>query len=463
MRALCQRENLEEVALHIDDGKSGGRRDRDGFNAWLNDARTGICDVLVPYHTDRLTREGLNVAAAILDTLEGKDPTTGRIAHRPVRLVDCFGLDSLHGDAFRFRFVIQAEVGRAERERIRQRNRDRARRLHRAGRWTGGETPFGYQAIDNPDGPGKVLTIEPQEAAAIRDAADAILRSHAPDNPTRVSRRMNHAGIKPRRAAAWTRKTLIQVLTSDAILGRVIEHGKPLRDEEGEYLTPFPPILTPGQLAALRAALAVKEPNLRKGGRHPTRLLSGLLSCHDCGATLRVDKRAANVRGPEYVYRCNTRGLGGTCGQPVTVSAVPVEEYVTDLYLSTVGHLPMYRERTTVSGLEELLAVEADIKETLADLATDADADTFARLQRLQTRQRELSGQDMATRTELVPTGQTMAEHWATAMTDDRRDLLADAFAELTVLPGRRGRKGFDPERLRRQWAEEPDAGDDEE
>ncbi|WP_225826124.1 recombinase family protein [Streptomyces naphthomycinicus] len=462
MRALCDREGLEEVALRVDDGKSGGRRDRDAFQEWLNDARTGACDVLVNPVTDRLTREGLNVAATILDVVEGKDPATGRLTHPPVRLIDCNGLDSLHGDAFRFRFVIQAEVGRAERERIRQRSRNRARNLRRAGRWGGGTPPFGYRAVPNPDGPGWVLDIEPTEAKVIREAAEALLKS-PPDPLTRVVRRLNHQGVKPRRAKAWSRVTLRRILTGDHILGRATQSGRPVRDEEGEILAPFPPVLTVSQVSALRARLSPTG-NAPKGGGHPARLLSTLLSCHSClgdlvvhhsSARTRDGKQKAPDRPPRIVYRCGTRSQGGVCEQPVTVTAAPVEEFITGLYLKTVGSLPMYRERTIVSGLEELASIEEEIKEAIADLATAADAETFARLQRLQARQQELSSRDTGRRTEMVPTGQTMAEHWAGAMVDDRRDLLAEAFAELVIGPGRRGLKGFDPDRLSYRWAEE--------
>jgi hypothetical protein len=145
------------------------------------------------------------------------------------------------------------------------------------------------------------------------------------------------------------------------------------------------------------------------------------------------------------------------CERAVTVSAEAVEEFVVKLYLDTVGSLPMYRERTIVSGLEELASVEEEIKEALADLATAADAETFARLQRLQARQAELSGMDTGSRSEMVPTGQTMAEYWEAALIDDRRDLLADAFEELTIGPGRRGPKGFDPERLTYHWTTQDD------
>ncbi|WP_053197622.1 recombinase family protein [Streptomyces viridochromogenes] len=476
MRDLCARENLEEVALHIDDGKSGGRRDRDKFQAWLNDARTGACDVLVNPVTDRLTREGLNVAATILDIVEGKDPATGAPSHKPVRLVDCNGLDSLHGDAFRFRFVIQAEVGRSERERIRQRSRDRERRLKRAGRWGGGTAPFGYKAVPNPEKDeegnpkGWVLVIEPAEAKAVREAADALLKT-PPDAFNKVVRRMNHNGPAPRRADHWSRVTLRRVLTGDAILGRVSENGRPLRDAKGEIVAPFPPVLTLAQVTALRARLAGTGVQAKLADGRPSRVLSGLLTCHSCQADLtvhhsvrryRVGKEKRLKEVPQITYRCPTRGYGGTCEKPVAVSAEPAEQHIVGLYLATVGHMPRYEERTTVSGLEEMAAVEEEIKEVLADLATNADADTFARLQQLQARQKELSEKDLTTRTELVPTGQTLAEYWAGAMVDDRRDLLDEAFEELTILPGKRGIKGFQEDRLIRRWAEDDEELDED-
>lgn len=470
MRALCAREGLEEVALHVDDGKSGGRRDRDEFQAWLNDARTGACDVLVNPVTDRLTREGLNVAAAILDIVEGKDPSTGRTAHRPVRLVDCNGLDSLHGDAFRFRFVIQAEVGRSERERIRSRSRIRARNLRRAGRWGGGTPPFGYQAIKNPEGAGWALIIEPGEAKAIRDAAEALLQK-PPEPLTRVVRRLNYQGVKPRRAPRWSRVTLRKALTGNHILGRVTQNGQLLRDDKGEILAPFPAVLTLGQVTALRAQLAPSGTTQQGGGR-PSRILSGLLTCHSCLADLTVHhapgrtrdgKDKAPERPDRIMYRCSTRGQGGICEAPVAVTASLIEEFVIGIYLKTTGDSPMYQRKTIVSGLEELAGVEEEIREALADLATQADTKTFTKLQRLQARQLELSSMDTDSRTTLVPTGQTMAEYWADAMVDDRRDLLGSAFEELIVLPGVRGRKGFDDSRLIRRWAETPDLDAEEE
>lgn len=58
LRELCAREGLREVALHVDNGLSGGFRDRAEFQAWLSDARQQRADVLATFHVDRLTREG---------------------------------------------------------------------------------------------------------------------------------------------------------------------------------------------------------------------------------------------------------------------------------------------------------------------------------------------------------------------------------------------------------------------
>ncbi|WP_217163335.1 recombinase family protein [Streptomyces sp. AC512_CC834] len=470
MRAHCEREGLDVLEpIHVDDGKTGGFRDRDEFGLWLNDAREGRCHVLMNYSTDRLTREGLNVAAQILDVVEGKDPHTGRRSHQPVRLLDCFGLDSNHGDAFRFRFVVQAEIGRAERERMRQRARDKNRRLVRLGRWPGGEIPFGFRSVPNPelgkDGKhmGKVLEVVPEEAKVILEAADAVLRPTEPDNLTRVVRRWNHLGIKPRRAQAWSRVTLRQVLTGNQMDGWATERGKPVRDAEGNLIRLYPEILSPGQVAALRIALAVKNPDPRKGGRRPARLLSGLLTCHACGAKLQVARRSPNPKAAkqaEVTYRCPTKANGGVCDRPVSVSAKVIEKCIEDRYLTTVGDMPYYIERTTVGGLDELAVVEADIKETLADMATKADAETFAKLQGLQASRERLAAAEPEKRTTLVPTGRTMREHWEDTMLDDRRDLLAQAFECMVLFPGQRGPRGFNPARLKAPWAKEPDASE---
>ncbi|MFD3952159.1 recombinase family protein [Streptomyces albidoflavus] len=445
LRELCIKEGLNEVALHVDDGLSGGYRDRPEFQAWLADARTEAADVLVTFHVDRLTREGLNVAASLLDVVEGKDSLTGRVAHRPVRLLDARGIDSNHGDAFRFRFVMQAEVARSERERIRDRTRSSVRRLRRAGRWPGGTPPFGYKAITNPDGPGQALGIEPTEAEAILNAANRVL---AGDPLTRVCRALNHAEVKPRRAAGWSRVTLRKVLTGDAVLGRVKVNGALLRTDEGDVATPFPAILSIEQSAALRSLLKPDPSRPKPGGRSPARLLSRLLNCHGCPQYLVVAGR-----GGKPVYRCATVSQGGICEQPVSVSARMIEEYITGLYLDAVGGLPYFREEVQVSTAGELARIESEITDALQEMAENATAEAFARLQSLQTARTALEEETPERLVTMVDTGKSMREIFDDAMVDDQREMLSEAFEEIVIGPGKRGPKTLDPSRVTVRWA----------
>src|SRR4051794_41106440 len=68
--ALADQAGYEVFAVHVDDGTSGATRTRPQFLAWLEDARSGHVDALVTFHADRLTREGVNVAAMVLDVVE---------------------------------------------------------------------------------------------------------------------------------------------------------------------------------------------------------------------------------------------------------------------------------------------------------------------------------------------------------------------------------------------------------
>lgn len=445
LRELCQREGLADLALHVDDGLSGGYRDRPAFADWIADARSGRADVLLTWHVDRLTREGLNVAAQLLDVVEGKDSATGRLISRPVRLLDVKGLDSDHGEAFRLRFVLQAEIARAERERMRERSQAAHRRLAQAGRYRGGFTPYGYKAVPAEDGKGQTLVIESREAQAIRECVDRVLSGHTLG---RVSRWLNDQGYAPRRTAEWSRRGLQHVLTGDAILGRVSRGGKPVRDAEGAILAPFPAIVTEAESAALKAACNPAGARQTPMGRQPSRLLSGLVTCWSCHATLTVVRR----NGRTAAYRCQSRATGRTCEAAVSVGAKVIEDHVTERYLKAVGPMPMYREHVITEGVDELAAVDAEIADVMAQVATRATASLFERLSALQAQREELDGKVPEQRIEIVDTGRTVAEWWTDAHLDDQRDALAEAFALLAVSPGNPGSRIFDPARLQMEW-----------
>lgn len=446
-RALADREGLTVVSEHVDDGLSGAIRNRPGFIAWLDDARECRAGTLIAWHVDRMTREGINVAARILDAVEGKDPDTGKVIREPARLVDTRGLDS-RGDetSFRLRFVINAEVARGERERMRDRSRVAHRRALTAGRWPGGRPPYGFQVVDNPDGPGKVLALHPQEAAFIREAGARVL---AGDNLSVVVRWANGPdGHPPRTATSWARNSLDQILTGPAAAGEVTTtvegRSVPLLDSDGHVVT-IPAILTPDESAALRARLSVRNPNAAKGGRHPSRLLSGVITCSGCNGKLGVSRRT----NASVLYRCKSHSHTCVCDTPVAVSALPLEEYVTRVYLDSVGSHPAYVRRAEVSGAAAVAAAQEAVSEALAALAGSPTDDAVTRYREACEARDEALTVPQETQVRLVPTGRTLAEQWEVSGVHERRAMLQSAYLTIVILPGRRGRTGLDPARVR--------------
>lgn len=440
MTRFCRERGWNPRYIHKDDGISGGKRDREAFQEWISDATEGRAQILVNPHTDRLTREGLNAAARLLDVVEGKDPTTGRVVSRPVRLVDLQGLDSKHGDSFRFRFVIQAEVARAERERIRARAKASYRRLIKAGRARGTFPPYGYRIVDAPDGKGKTYEISKEEADFLKEVYRRIMSGHPVG---RVVRWANDRGAKPRIADRWSRTGMRKTLMSAHLLGRVTSKGQLVRTEEGEPFQPFPAVFSLAEHTALVKALEVKRPDERKQPKRLGYLLSGTLVCHCCGKNL---TSIVNHGVPHY--RCQTRGGGGDCAGTVSCSRENVERAITDLYLSRYGNEMRYREKMITEGVDDLAEIEEDIRECMQEMAQAVTQKAVERLQRLQQKRTEAESHPPTVRRVRESTGQTVGEWWEAAHLDDKRDALRNAFGKITLHPGRSPKGSFAMSRL---------------
>lgn len=469
LRALAAEKGLRIVAEHLDDGITGARRDRPAFRAWLQDALDGRASALAAWHVDRMTREGVNVAAVILDVVEGKDPDTGRHVRPPVRLLDFSGLDSeADPDGFRWRFVIGAEVARAERARMVARSRARVTRLKGDGRFLGGPSPYGTQVVGNPDGPGRVLAVEPSEADALREA---YRRLQSGESPARVARWMTSHGPKPRRAKEWKRTTLLQALQSEAAQRLVFT------------------------AAENREIKAIVEPRRPRDSydRKPARLLSGVLRCSGCGVSLSIFHRPDGF----VAYRCQTRGRGGSCSGAIAVGADVVEAGVSASWLDGWGRLA---ETVAVRAADEtadrLAIAEEAVEAAAAEVVTTRGAERLAALERLELLEAErdaLAAQPVSALSLLRETGRSYAEVWNAAgpfedvaprgkdadgraayrraveadpeghaayqrAVEDRRDAIRRTVGSLTVGPGVRGRRGFDPSRILDLWRLDPDS-----
>lgn len=425
VRVLADRLDYDARFIHVDDGRTGAVRDRPEFRSWLDDGRSGRVDALLTFHADRLTREGVNAAAMILDVVEGKDPSSGRVVRDPVHFADCHGIDSMQDpDGYRWRFVIAAEVARAERERMRQRSRDARQRMDQAGRYHGGIVPFGLRVVEDEDG-NKTLDVDPAEARLLHAAADRLMSG---DSVRAVTRWLNAQGSKTRRGFDWQRSSVRSAMLSDAGR-RVLGASK-------------------GTTIAKRLHNPADDPEHRPERRpgRPARhlLVGGLGVCASCGGNL--------VFHSDGYYFCARRASAQPCPKPVWIKATDVDDYLALVFLDRYGdEHPIIRQTSQNFDLD---AAQDDYDAALARFVSDpTDESALAEFRRATDALAAEKTRPPATRELLVPSHETYADRWRGDDVTERRRLLGKMLdAPVRVLPdperGRHSHRGVDLSRV---------------
>lgn len=434
-KALAARHGLTvpDGCIHVDE-KSGAIRNRKGFLDWLADGREGRVDHLIAFHVDRMTREGVNVIALIMDVVEGKDAHTGQVVRHPVRLLDCKGLDS-EDASFRMQLIMKAEFAREERERMSDRSLDMHRRFKAEGKRTGGDMPFGFQLKDTET---RKLVPLPEESKYLREAAEQLWAIDPESNDITVGsvlRWLNGPdGCKPRRAKAWSRTTLIQCLTRTPAATEV-------------------DIFTPDERASLRKVLAPEEvvegrPSNKHTGRAGTHIASGgLLECSGCRAVMHIHPRVRTGTGQKVDdYRCSSQP--GVCPRAVAVYSVFMDDHLEARFLFEYGDRPHFERRATVTGYAAVEEAEQAVALALAELGKAATPEAFAVLQAAQVARQEAASLPQEVEVRLVPTGRTVREVWEAAEMPERQTMLRNAFGKIKVGPGKKGQRSLDLNRL---------------
>lgn len=428
-----QRESCEQYAaakgwqivdvvedLNVSGSDKGMRLDRPGLQrvrAQLQDV-----DVVIFAKLDRLARN-------VIDFRTFADEAAGH----GVALVSVAESLDLTTPSGRFVATILAAFAEMEAATIASRTAEGIAKTVELGRWRGGMPPYGYKIAPHPSGRGVGLEIDEGEAATAQRIAAALLKGRSFYS---VAQELNAEGVPARRGADWRSPVLKRIVTSDASLGRMVRHGKPLRDSDGKIMQLWPPILQLDDVLRLRAMYPSKDADApRLPRRKATRLLSRLAVCGSCGVFL----VAGSSKAHGLRYRCPTKSNGrGTCAAGVNISAAELDDFVSGEALRTLGPFKIMRLETVAVDETERLELDEAIAATaqqLADPGADLDG-LVAKLRELRTARAEL-GAAPAPVAQWVPSGETFAQMWEA---DDeiaaRRELLSSVFAKIIVRPG---------------------------
>jgi DNA invertase Pin-like site-specific DNA recombinase len=259
-RALAKRKGWAVADVYGDVGRSAWQdgRERPAFDRMLADLETGKISGVVAWKQDRFGRRVAEVAqlldrcrrlgAIVATVTDGLDTTTpsGRMAAQVVAAAA--ELESAN-TSIRVRRAMQARAERGD--------------AH------GGPRPYGYRRD------GGTLVVDPAEASVIRECAARVL---AGESVGAILRELGSQDVSTSTGKRWTRRSLVNTLTSGRIAG-IREHDG--RDKPGSWA----PIVDRETLDSLRAALAPS-----KARRHAPRsyfLSGGLLVCGRCGESLK--------------------------------------------------------------------------------------------------------------------------------------------------------------------------------
>ncbi len=300
-------------SVRLPDGRTGLRVVRPAFRRLLDDLASGACDALIAYDLDRVARDPRDLED-LIDVVETR--------HIPTRSVT--GSLDLGSDAgVTMARVMVAVANKSSRDTARRVAR-KQEELAEQGRVSGGGIrAFGYER----DG----KTVNPEEAAVVREIADRILEGQSLRS---IATLLNDRGIRTVRGGPWASRSLHSVVTKGRNAG--------LREYRGEVVgeAEWPAILDRDTWEQVRMALSGRGAGATN---KLVRWLTGVLICGRCGRAL-IGIPGAK-RHPRYWCASPRGGCGG-----IAIDATHAETFISKLvtaYLSRPDVLTELRSATS--------------------------------------------------------------------------------------------------------------------
>lgn len=437
-RKLAEQRGWAVVDELVDnDTSAAGKAKRPGFEAVLEQLKSGRAEVVIAWSLDRLTRNRRDTVRLI---------EAGQEAKAVIALVRGSDLD-LSTASGRMVADLLASVARAEIEVKGERQRRAVEQAVAAGKRSGGRRPFGYTLDMKP--------FEP-EARAVRDAYTMILNGRS---LAAVAREWNRRGLwtpqlkdpkRPTTGSPWRGQIVSRVLRKPTNAG--------LRSYKGKEVGPavWEPLVSED---VWRAAQTILRDSSRRTPGGSVALLTGVALCFRCGST--VHAGGAATTQPYRIYRCS--------GQPghVARQADPVNEYVETIMKLWLQE-PDVRQRllaTTTAGPDlHALAQEADAKRRRLDSLAEEWSDgtlTDSQLRTMTLRTKDALAKLEAQLADAAGTSVVapfltadiakVEQLWDGADTEVKRRVI-DKLLMIAIMPPGRGKRSFDPASVVVRW-----------
>lgn len=182
------------VGEYVDAGVSGAKTARPALDELMAAVMTGHVEAIIIAKLDRLGRSLLHLLTLI-----------GQLDALGVRVISAGDNIDTRTPAGRMMVQLLGVFAEFERERIRERSADGARRRVAEGGFVSSSPPFGYRTVpDLASGRGVVLDIDPAQASCIRAMFELLVRDRVP--VTLAAAALNAAGHRSASGACAAQK-----------------------------------------------------------------------------------------------------------------------------------------------------------------------------------------------------------------------------------------------------------------
>ncbi len=411
---------------------------RPAYEQMIRDLESQVVDAVVVVDQDRLTRHPRELEDFII-----------RADRLGIALANVSGEIDLGTSDGRFRARILGAVARQESEKKSERLKRQREQQAQMGLATGGRRRFGYRPVRNDQGRA-TLAIVREEAAIVREAASRFLMG---ESLRTIASDFNRRSVSTVTGASWRVTTLRTLLTGPQIAGLRVHLGEIVGDADWEA------ILERTSWEQIRAKIG--DPRKVQSGRPPAYLLTGVLRCGRCGATLYSSRRADGSRR----YMCNPGAAQGPCGR-IAVAAQPVEQEVAHQLLDALAGPALWQalDRSTDVDTESITRQLVSDEESLEQLARDHYVDRrISRREFLAARDALEQRIDQNRQALRVPTSRAelaglpttldeLREIWLGLGVDQQRTILEAVVERIVINPGVPGRRRFDSSRMVIDW-----------
>ena len=424
---------------------------RPGFRSIIDDLAAGRIDAMLCEDLDRAARDPRDMED-LIDAVAIHGASALSLSGT-LKLTD--GGEGGEIDTARIMVTMANKSSRDTSRRVKAKKGD----LAQAGAYFGGRRPFGYHF--DPDAPKyhKTLIQVEDEAAEIRNAADAIMQG---TTLKAVARDLRERGVPTVTGAKWTPATVRYALLKPSVAGLVPAAGKLVK-------ATWKPILEREEWEALSAKLSdatmsytgrdgreYSGPRKTSTGNEPRWLLSGLARCW-CGGSIRAMGSGKNGHGLSYTCTAHSHLRRQAAGADAVVLGA-VARYIEEKGPDTLL-LPAARPGVDVNDLraeEERLIQRGKAQMRMHNAGEISDDELRAGSLDRKARLDEIRGQLKAA-TEPDPLEEFRGQRDPVTVLESlplaRKRAVVRLLVSVTLLPSRRG-NSFDKDSVGIEAAE---------